>query len=242
MRNKPRQAQPLTPEILLDILAYLDLTKRADLVFWVILLISFFGMLRKSNLIRDAKNSFDPNKQLSQGHVVFIGDIAFLYITWAKNLQFRQKVLEIPLLPIPNSALCPVTVLKLLLRTCGKQYHPLFGTGKQVTFTYAQFQRKLKKVLKQVGYKEKAFSSHSMRQGGVNFAHQAGVPEGLIQIHSDWLLDTYKAHLEYPVEIRALVSLMMTERILKSETHLLGNFLMFASVLQSLLQMGYRIE
>ena len=48
-------------------LGYLDLKKHRDLVFWAILLVGFFGMLRKSNLIPDSQASFDPIKQLTRG-------------------------------------------------------------------------------------------------------------------------------------------------------------------------------
>ena len=216
MFNRVKQAQPFTPEILLDILPYLDLTKRSDLVFWAILLVGFFGMLRKSNLMPNKADSFDPSKQLTRSHITFRNNIAILNITWAKNLQFKQKVLEIPLLEIPNSPLCPVTVLKAVLARKGKAHYPLFRTGKRVEYTYSQFQTKLCKVLKKAGYRSQAFSSHSMRRGAVMWAYRSGVPESLIQIHGDWSSEAYKRYLEFPVEMRALVSLKMREKILSS--------------------------
>ena len=100
--------------------------------------------------------------------------------------------------------------------TKGKRHHPLFGIGSKVAFTYPQFQLKLRKVLKKAGYREKAFSSHSMRRGSATFAHRAGVPKELIQVHGDWASDAYKRYLEYPVEIRALVSFKMRNKILES--------------------------
>ena len=125
MPSPVKQAHPLTPEILLDIANFLNLAKLRDLVFWAILLVGFFGMLRKSNLIPDSKRGFDAKKQLSRGHVSFRGGAAILSIMWSKTLQFRNRVLEIPLLPIPHSPLCPVTVLKVLLdRTKWKKGTP----------------------------------------------------------------------------------------------------------------------
>ena len=165
MKNTVRRAHPLTPSILLDILSLLNLNKKADLVFWATLVVGFFGMLRKSNLMPDAKNSFDPERQLSRGHVYFSEGIAVIKITWAKNIQFKQKVLEIPLFEILNSPLCPVTLLKVLLAEPGKDHYPLFGSGHKVLLTYNQFQNRLKSLLKRAGYREKSFSSHSMRRG-----------------------------------------------------------------------------
>ena len=163
MKNTVKRAQPLTPDILLDILAFLNLNRFADLVFWGILIVGFFGMLRKSNLIPDNVDSYDHVKQLSRGHITFQGDLVVIKVTWAKNIQCRQKVLEIPLFSIPGSLLCPVTILKVLMSKRGRVHHPLFGQRGKVCFMYSQFQTKFQKILKRAGYRAKAFSSHSMR-------------------------------------------------------------------------------
>ena len=149
-------------------------------------------MLRKSNLMPDTKNSFDGFKQLTRGHISFREDIAIINVTWAKNLQNRERLLEIPLFPIEGSALCPVTAIKLLLAKRGRRHEPLFSKGRKVCFTYAQFQRKFRSLLKRAGYKPGAFSSHSMRRGGAAFAHRSGVADSMIQIHGDWASDAFK--------------------------------------------------
>ena len=122
-------------------------------------------MLRKSNLMPDTKDSFDGFKQLTRGHISFREDIAIINVTWAKNLQNRERLLEIPLFPIEGSALCPVMAIKLLLAKRGRKHDPLFSKGRKVCFTYAQFQRRFRSLLKRAGYKPGAFSSHSMRRG-----------------------------------------------------------------------------
>ena len=216
LAHEVKRAQHLMPDILLDILGFLDLNKHCDLVFWAILLIGFFGMLRKSNLLPTMKESFDPVKQLMRDHIRFVGDMVIVKVIWAKNLQNRERLVEIPIFAIPESPLCPVKTLKALLSEPGKGYFPLFGQKNKVTFYYDAFQKKLRKTLKKAGYKEKSFSSHSMRSGAVTFAHCAGVPENLIQVHGDWVSDAYKNYLSFPLEVRALVSLKMRNKILKS--------------------------
>ena len=57
-----KQARPLTPDILMDILAHLNLQRRTDLVFWGTLVVGFFGMFQKSNLMPDRRNNFDPTR------------------------------------------------------------------------------------------------------------------------------------------------------------------------------------
>ena len=217
MQHEVKQSPPLTPEILTDMLGFLDLEIHEDLVFWGICVIGLFAMLRKSNLIPDSVKSFDPWKQLTPRHVILKRGFALLRITWAKNIQFRQKVLEIPLFEIQNSALCPVKVLKRLKNLQGKNKNwPLFGSGKRVSFTYTQFHKKLRSTLDKAGYRGKAFSSHSLRRGGVALAHRSGVPENLIQVHGGWKSDAFKRYLSFPVEVRAAVSLKMRDSLLKS--------------------------
>ena len=210
-----KQAQPLTPEILSNLYVYLDMNKRKDLVFWGLLLVGFFAMLRKSNLVSDTKESFNGEKQLTRGHVTFSGNIAILKVTWAKNIQFRERVLEIPLFPINNSLLCPVTTLKAILSRKGKDSAPLFGSGSKPLFTYSSFQRKFRGVLNKAGYRGSLFSSHSMRRGGAGWAHRSGVPGNLIQIHGSWLSDAYKCYLTFPIEVRVVVSIRMCDKIAK---------------------------
>ena len=120
-KHTVQRAQPITPEILLDMLTFLDFKKFEDLVFWGILLVGFFGMLRKSNLVSDTFGTFDPTKQLTRAHVSFVDELAVLEVMWAKNLQHRERLLQIPMLAIPDSPLCPVTILKVLVSTKGKQ-------------------------------------------------------------------------------------------------------------------------
>ena len=60
-----KQAYPLSPEILLDLVEYINLSKCLDLSFWVILVVGFFTFFRKSNLVPDTVDSYKHNKQLS---------------------------------------------------------------------------------------------------------------------------------------------------------------------------------
>ena len=212
-----KQAKPLTPDIMLDLLGFLDLEKPADKIFWAILVVGFFGMLRKSNLVSDTIESFDGTKQLTRGHITFQDSMAIIKVTWAKNIQFCQEALEIPVFQIPGSPLCPVAALRALLVKKGKRSAPLFGVRGKPKFTYHSFTVKFRKVLKRAGYRANAFSSHSIRRGSVNFAHRSGVPESLIRVHGGWRSDCYKRYLDYPLEVRAVVSLKMKEKILKMQ-------------------------
>ena len=87
MKAPIRQAQPFTPQILLDIYQVLDRTKVEDVVFWAALLLGFFAMLRKNNLVPNHHTEFDPNKQPTRWHLLLGKVSASLLVTWSKTLQ-----------------------------------------------------------------------------------------------------------------------------------------------------------
>ena len=157
MLSPVKQAKPITPEIMLDMVTFLDLTKRADLVFWSIVVVGFFSFFQKSNLIPDSKESFDPSKQLSRAAIRFDDTLAILKITWSKTIQHRQRVIEVPLFPIPGSTLCPVTLIKALMACRGKPTHPLFSLKGGVPYTYTVFQKKFRSMLEHAGYTKICF-------------------------------------------------------------------------------------
>ena len=220
MLSPIKQAQPITPEIMLDMVTFLDLSKRADLAFWGVVVIGFFMFCRKSNLIPDSKGTFDPSKQLTLASVKFDDTLAILMVAWSKTIQYRQRAIEIPLFPIPNSPLCPVTLIKALMACKGKPSHPLFSLSKGVPLTYQAFHKKFRKVLEKAGYEKTMFSSHSLRRGATLWAFKSGVPESLIQVQEDWTSDAYKRYLSFPIALRAVVNWRMRKAIAENVLHL----------------------
>ena len=62
-QHLPKQAMPKLPEILLDMANYFNYDYESDCVFWCLFLFAFFLMPRKSNLVPDTVNTFDPKKK-----------------------------------------------------------------------------------------------------------------------------------------------------------------------------------
>ena len=61
-----KQKQPITPEVLLGFRQCLNLSRAADLQFWAICLVAYFGLLRTANLLPAAKNKPVPGKLLTR--------------------------------------------------------------------------------------------------------------------------------------------------------------------------------
>ena len=81
-----------------------------------ICLVSFFGMLHKSHLLAASS----PGSVETSQHLVCSDFQAFPWgylvaIRWSKTIQFRKRVVQLPLPIIPESPLCPATAIKRTL-------------------------------------------------------------------------------------------------------------------------------
>ena len=103
LKHAVTQATPMTPLMLAQIHATLNLKKRIDAVFWATLLLGFFMMVQASNLVPESKKKRSPIRQLSKSSVTFNKTGMVFKIRWSKMIQYQQKILEIPVFKIRNS-------------------------------------------------------------------------------------------------------------------------------------------
>ena len=112
LAHVPKQAAPVTPELLAMFRQHLDISDPTDATFWALFLIAFFTMAPKSNLVPDRASSFDPDKQLSREKVLVGNGCLMVVWTWAKNRQNCNRAHKVPILNIPDSFLSPVEAYK----------------------------------------------------------------------------------------------------------------------------------
>ena len=213
LHHAAQQAAPITPDILLSFLKFLDLKEQEDATFWSLFLTAFFTMARKSNLVPDSVGKYDPEKQLSRGKVLVGKHSILVTWSWAKNIQFGQRLHKVPLLEIKGSPLCPV---KAYVNMCNlvraDSHHAAFSVVKDqkvVPITYNQYQKKLKQLITRGGRNPDKYSTHSFRRGGATCAFQAQVPTELIQIQGDWASEAYKQYVKLGMEEKMLVASKM---------------------------------
>ena len=97
----PSWKLPITPKLLLSMARLFNLGNPLH---------AFFSFLRKSNLVADSPSA-TSDKLPRRCHFVLAPEGAFLQIRATKTIQFKQRILSIPLPFIPNSPLCPVSAL-----------------------------------------------------------------------------------------------------------------------------------
>ena len=100
----------LTPRQLLQMHKLIDLQDPFMHAMWCAIVLSFRSLLRKSNIVPVSSSVRDH--VLTRRDVLFTKDGMILHVHSTKTIQYHGRVLEIPLLAIPGSPLCTVSLLK----------------------------------------------------------------------------------------------------------------------------------
>ena len=145
-------------------------------------------------------------------------DIATLYINFAKNIQFGQRDLTIPLVSNHCRALDPVFHLDLLLsQTRAPLDSPAFSyrtkSGSLSFVSHKMFTSKLKSLLSRAGFSPERFSGHSLRRGGATFLHQCGASTLQIQACGDWLSSVFTRYLFVSLDQRLQSQRLMSRNL-----------------------------
>ena len=210
------QKLPITREILGSIWHVLNFSRPFDISFWAACLVGFFSFFRKSNLLVPSLDKFDPNKHLCCSDVRFSPSGAVVCVRWSKTIQFRQRILEIPLPHIPGSPYCPSSALFLCtaLLPATRNPRPLFcylSPSGVKPITHSDFVAFLRKSLTKVGIESSKYSGHSFRKGGASFALQCGLPTELIKLQGDWASSAYERYINPAFSLRKKLADTMGE-------------------------------
>ena len=208
MQHTVKQAAPITPQLLLRTSKVVNIRDRIEVIAWTAVLLGFYMFLRKSNLVPDAMDKFEPLHQFIRADANLLGlDKAMMMeVRWSKTIQFRQRILRVPVLPAENKAICPVFwVYKMLQDNPGEPQDPLFliKTPKEkLCLSANQLVYRLRKWLKLVGEEDMAYSLHSLRRGGATFAYQSNMEGQMIKLLGDWASDCYQRYIDISIDQR----------------------------------------
>ena len=194
------QKKPITPHLLLAFKSHLNLDKLLRATFWAVCLVTLFGLLRKANLPCIGFTQFDPSKHLRGEDILFFTDWASIISRWSKTIQFRQRILTVPLPRIAQHSLCPYTALRHAFRLVpaplsGPASIPASTEGGLTALTYGKFDSLLKLLAAKTNIDPSQVSGHSFRSGGVTLAFQAQIPAELIKRLGDWESDAYRSYI-----------------------------------------------
>ena len=164
------------------------------MVIWSICLTLFFGFFRLSNVLQSV---FDPSSHLRRIDFTCFSWGILVKIRYSKTIQLHQRVVQVPLLKLKRSVLCPFTALSnaFLVTQGSNTMGPAFTIpqkGSFISFSPNSFRHMLKSVLQSLGYSSSEYSAHSFRRGAASWALSVGIPSDLIQVLGDWKSDVYQ--------------------------------------------------
>ena len=193
----PLQVLPISPTVLRNMYKFLDMSKPEDLALWCAFLVSFYGLLRKSNVVPKTA-SCDTRKFLVRRNILvnLETNMVYIYVGFSKTNQFGAKDLVIPIPGNSDPCLDPVRHLSVLLsRVEGEPSSPAFKFGTSKFISYSTFTTRLKRLLTLAGYDARLYSGHSFRRGGATFLHACGGTALMVKASEDWSSDCFTRYL-----------------------------------------------
>ena len=204
LSKSPKQALPITPEMLILMYEHVDISKPAELAHWTSFLFALRLLYRKSSIAPDSLNKFDHNTGLSREKAVISNGVVLVYQNHSKTNQFMSTTSLTPLVPSVITALDPVYhYSKLVSENATERTCPAFSfyeAGLLKFVTRRSFTEYLKYLLVRIGLDPAQWSGHSFRRGGASLLYRLGIDPLTIQASGDWSSDTFLRYLEVTLD------------------------------------------
>ena len=214
--HTPRQALPLTPDIMRAMFRHLDMSKAKDLATWCSFLVTFYCLFRKSNTVPKSASKINLQRTLLRRHIRIddSSDTVYVHVTFSKTIQFGEKDIVIPIPSNSDPAMDPVRHLRALFNIVeASGDSPAFSFSKDKFLTYSGFTTQLKKLLTQAGYDPTLYSGHSFRRGGATYLFKLGASILQIQASGDWASQCFVKYLYITEDERLTVQQMVASAI-----------------------------
>ena len=131
--------------------------------------------LRNSNLVPDTMDTFNQQYQFCRQDINVLGlnKAMMCEVRWSKTIQFKQRILWLPVLPADNKAICPVFWTHLMISCIpGTLQDPLFmiNAGNiKLALSANQLIYRFRKWLKLIGQDSSILHPHYIHsEGGCN--------------------------------------------------------------------------
>ena len=127
----------------------------------------------------------------------------------SKTIQFRERVLEVPVARCPNHRLCAVFwTEKHFSQIPAPQGAVAFRIpgrgGGSSAMSYPIYQDTLKMFAGRAGLDPSSVSSHSLRRGGCTYLSMCGASIEELRTRGDWCTDTVFTYLKTPLTVRIM--------------------------------------
>ena len=108
LAKPPKQALPITPEMLVLMYEHVNINFPAELAHWTAFIFALRLLYRKSSIAPTSLQKFDPAKGLSREKAVLSEGVVLVYQNYSKTNTFMATTRVTPLVPSQIQALNPV--------------------------------------------------------------------------------------------------------------------------------------
>lgn len=142
----------------------------------------------------------------------------------SKTIQFRERVLQVPVARCPNTQICAVHWTELHFRQVPAPpdamafRFPIPG-GESIPLPYSYYQATLKLFAEKAGLDPDQVSSHSLRRGGCTFLSMTGASLEELRARGDWSTDTVFTYLKTPLTLRIVNDMKVATALAVSAEH-----------------------
>lgn len=206
--DEVHRKEPVDPLLLAKMYSKLDFKECDDCVIWAIILLGFFGLLRISNMLGVSCEAFNSKKFLTRDDIKWVPQGIVIYVKWAKNNQFKCRVLELAIPELSGHCLCPVTAIKRAFEqtplVMGNEpaFQRFDKKGSLTPVKYDWFRVRFLRLISDCGLDKKRYGTHSLRRGGASWALKCGLSADVIRLLGDWNSDAYMCYLDVPLDDR----------------------------------------
>ena len=147
-----------------------------------------------------------------------VDDRLLIDVTWSKVLNFRNKLVQVPIFNLPGSSLsAPFWYGHMCRLIPAPSNSPAFVVPNKSglePLTYSKFVLCLRKFLTGAGYQASLYSGHSFRHGGATYLAKNGFALHDIMSLGDWSSDSVLGYIKNDLADRKLLAKQFASKAL----------------------------
>ena len=188
--HKPRQAPPLSIKDIKRVVNVFSNAGNNAYVFKAVTLISYFSLLRQSNLVLTGLAG-SPSHVLRQRDIEVVGSQLMITVRSTKTSSLPADRFTVCIPRISNKAYCPVAAWKKYFKSAPKNPNfPAFWISQGEPLNASLWTAVLRYALEQIRIEHpEEYTLHSLRRGGAQACHKRGLDPGLVKEAGRWKSD-----------------------------------------------------
>ena len=227
LSRPPRKMNPITAEILYNILVYpllADIVSNETMELMVTIrafyTVAYFSMLQCSNLVPTTASKIDMMMVLTWGGIRAFEDGVVITVLKSKMNQHQERIHQVAISWLDNSLFCPLAALERVMAIRGLGHCKdndlvfLYKSGEDWTLLLRHtVVGVLRDQISGMGLNPAKYSPHSFRFGSLQESLLADPSLNMVRLQSDHISDAINGYLALPGCRRMRISQLVGDRL-----------------------------